>query len=165
MRLTPLAVQVGAATVEVTTVVRIGRVVVVAAVPELIVATVVVDVVEVTVTGDASRLQAAETALGAKVARASGVAALSTSRFWAAWVTVVMTVVTGETVSTTVIAGTVVKSVAITVEMGVVYPRRVEQNGCRDEVTMADLAAATSQGSLGFPGSVVFEYEKLDAIE
>jgi hypothetical protein len=79
-------------------------------------------------------------------------------------VTVVITVVTGETVSTTVVAGTVVNSVAITVETGVVYPRRVEQNGCRDEVTMADLAAATSQGSFGFPGSVVFEYEKLDAI-
>ena len=84
MRLAPPAVQVGAATVEVTTVVRTGRVVVVATVPELMVATVVVEVVEVTVTGDAWRLQAAETALGAKVARAAGVAALSTSRFLAA---------------------------------------------------------------------------------
>jgi hypothetical protein len=72
-------------------------------------------------------------------------------------VTVVVAVVTGEMVFTTVVAGTVVNSVAITVETGVVYPRRVEQNGCRDETTMADFAAATSQGSLGFPGSVVLE--------
>jgi len=72
-------------------------------------------------------------------------------------VTVVVVVVTGETVFTTVVAGTVVNSVATIVETGVVYPRRVEQNGCRDEATMADFAAATSQGSLGFPGSVVLE--------
>jgi hypothetical protein len=81
MRLTPLAVQVGAGTVEVTMVVRTGRVVVVATVPELTVATVVVETVEVSVTGVAWRLQAAETALAAKVARASGVAGLATSRF------------------------------------------------------------------------------------
>jgi hypothetical protein len=72
-------------------------------------------------------------------------------------VTVVVVVVTGETVFTTVVAGTVVNSVAMTVEIGVVYPRRVEQKGCRDEATMADFAAATSQGSLGFPGSAVLE--------
>jgi hypothetical protein len=82
IRLTPLAVQVGAgATVEVTIVVRTGRVVVVATVPELTVATVVVDVVEVSVTGVAWRLQAAETALAGKVVRAAGVAGLATSRF------------------------------------------------------------------------------------
>ena len=82
MMLTPLAVQVGAgATVEVTTVVRTGRVVVVATVPELTVATVVVEIVEVSVTGVAWRLQAAETALAAKVVRAAGMAVLATSRF------------------------------------------------------------------------------------
>jgi hypothetical protein len=67
-------------------------------------------------------------------------------------VTVVVVVVTGEMVFTTVVAGTVVNSVATTVETGAVYPRRAEQNGCRDEATIADFAAATSQGSLGFPG-------------
>jgi hypothetical protein len=82
MMLAPLAVQVGAgATVEVTIVVRTGRVVIVATVPELMVATVVVETVEVSVKGVAWRLQAAETALATKVARASGVAGLATSRF------------------------------------------------------------------------------------
>jgi hypothetical protein len=158
MRLTPLAVQVGAgATVEVTTVVCRGSVVVVATVPDLIVAIVVVEVVEVSVTGVAWRLQAAEMALAAKVVRAVGVAGLSTSRFRGAWVTVVVVVVTGEMVVTIVVAGTVVNSVAMTVETGATYPRRVEQNGCRDEAIIADFAAATSQGSLGLPGSVVLE--------
>jgi len=72
-------------------------------------------------------------------------------------VTVVVVVVTGASVITTVVAGTVAVTVAITVETCVVYPRRVEQNGCSDEAMMADFAAATSQGSLGFPGSAVLE--------
>ena len=74
MRLTPV-VHVGAAgaTTEVTMVVRTGRVVVVSTVPELMVAVVVADVVVVSVTGVAWRLQAAKTALGAKSARAAGV--------------------------------------------------------------------------------------------
>jgi hypothetical protein len=48
--------------------------VVVATVPVLTVTRVVVEVVEVTVTGVAWRLQAAEIALAAKVVRAAGVA-------------------------------------------------------------------------------------------
>jgi len=74
MRLAP-AVHVGAAgaTTEVTMAVRTVRVVVVSTVPALTVAVVVVDIVVASVTGVAWRLQAAETALGAKSARAAGV--------------------------------------------------------------------------------------------
>ena len=128
--------------VAVAVVVETGRVVVVVTVPDETVATVVVEVVVVSVTGVASRLQAEEMTVGSKLARAAGVAGLIL-RFVTAGVTVVVVVVTGEMVVTRVEAGTVVNSVVTTVETAVLYPRRVEQNGCRDEATIADFAAAT----------------------
>lgn len=69
-------------------------------------------------------------------------------------VTVTMVVVIGTLVATTVIEGTAVDVVAMTVVTGVVYPSNEEQYGCRVFEKMAEVAEATGHGIAGFPGSV-----------
>lgn len=100
------------------------------------VAVVVLETVEVLVTGLATRLQAELTIDAANVVNAVGVAGESSRLSFAGPLIVLTSVVVVVVVS--VDATTVVVVVAGTVVIGVVYPSRLEQNGCRlDEVTTA----------------------------
>lgn len=114
--------------------------VVVVVVVELAVAVMVLETVEVIVTGLATRLQAELTIDAANVVNAVGVTGERSRLSFGGLVTVTTSV---ELVVMVWVDATVVVVVTGTVVIGVVYPSRLEQNGCKLEEVIAAAAMET----------------------